>query len=389
MEPAGTTASRRGLHLLALGLGLAGAVLAYRWLDLPRRASVDGMRELLDASAPYGPLVFMAMVVAGIFTQVPFMGSLLVAIGAVLFRPWPAFAYGWMASLVGTTGTFLLARFVARDYVRRVLAERFARLQALDDRLTGRGLLTVFGLRVLGGLAPPLNWGLGLTGVSLRDYLVGTALGLVPGIGLLVVFADSIVSRSPGGGGLSTVVLLRGASLVAFGGSMVQGASRRGGAQPNAEQQGSRTPLRANLVSFALFYATLFAAPGTTEGAASLVLAIAGSALAVVGAVVVRRARDHLGAAWSFAPRADADVGVVTTGLYRRVRHPVYLGLGLLTVGEAVAFRNGAALLVVGAVVLPTLLWRAAIEERLLIRVFGERYAAYRAHTKMLIPYLL
>src|SRR5215471_12483293 len=67
------------LRLLLLGLVLAGIIWATRRFDLVRYMSVAGMRELVDAHAPYGPLLFMAIVVAGLFTRVPMMGTVLVA----------------------------------------------------------------------------------------------------------------------------------------------------------------------------------------------------------------------------------------------------------------------------------------------------------------------
>ena len=106
---------------LLVALVLAGIVWAGWHFDVPRYMSVAGMRALMDAHAPYAPLVFMAIVIAGLFTRVPMMGTVLVAVGAVLFGRLAAFTYGWLAALVGTTAIFLLVRSVARDYVQRTL----------------------------------------------------------------------------------------------------------------------------------------------------------------------------------------------------------------------------------------------------------------------------
>jgi len=199
---------QRLVRPLLFGLVIAGVVWAYWRLDLPRHMSVEGMRALVDAHAPYGPLVFMAMVVAGILTRMPMMGTLLIAMGAVLFGRLPAFAYGWVAALVGTTATFLLVRYVARDYAQRALHGFSARLRALDERLARNGFWTVFALRLVLGLAPLLNWGLGLTGVRLSHYVGGTALGVVPNIAIAVIFAEAIANRLPGSGVPSGSVML-------------------------------------------------------------------------------------------------------------------------------------------------------------------------------------
>ena len=88
-------------------------------------------------------------------------------------------------------------------------------------------------------------------------------------------------------------------------------------------------------------------------------------------------------------PIADEATGLVTTGPYRLVRHPIYLGLSMLAMGEALAFASWPAFLVVLAGIVPTFVWRASAEEKLLTATFGERYARYRKQTKMIIPRLL
>jgi protein-S-isoprenylcysteine O-methyltransferase Ste14 len=121
----------------------------------------------------------------------------------------------------------------------------------------------------------------------------------------------------------------------------------------------------------------------------ALPLALSGCFLALAGAALVLRSRAELGVAWSLVPRADQGTALVTTGPYRLVRHPIYLGLTLLALGEALAFGNWPAFFIVLFGVVPTFAWRARTEEKLLSRTFDERYAIYRQKTKMIIPYLL
>jgi protein-S-isoprenylcysteine O-methyltransferase Ste14 len=114
-----------------------------------------------------------------------------------------------------------------------------------------------------------------------------------------------------------------------------------------------------------------------------------GSILAVAGAALVLRSRAELGPAWSFVPKAHPGTGLVTTGPYRVVRQPIYLGFALLAMAEALAFGSWPALMIVLSGIVPTFAWRARAEEKLLSRTFGERYAVYRQRTKVIIPYLL
>jgi protein-S-isoprenylcysteine O-methyltransferase Ste14 len=148
-----------------------------------------------------------------------------------------------------------------------------------------------------------------------------------------------------------------------------------------------RAPVIANLAAFGVFVPSLVAFSAHDVGA--LLSAASGSLLIVAGVALVLRSRTELGQAWSLVPKAGEATGLVATGPYRLVRHPIYLGLMLLALGLALTFRSWPALLIVLCGILPTFAWRARAEEALLSRTFGERYTLYQTQTKMIIPYLL
>ena len=187
------------------------------------------------------------------------------------------------------------------------------------------------------------------------------------------------------------VIVLRVASLFAFAAPalLIVGGRGRKRSRGGDRRRGDRTPVVANFAAFGLFFAFLAAFAGNAEGLAALLLALCGCLLALAGAALVLWSRAELGAAWSLVPTAEQGTGLVTTGPYRLIRHPIYLGLSLLATGEALAFSSWPAVLVVFSAIVPTFVWRAYAEERLLADTFGERYAHYRKLTKMMIPYLL
>jgi len=76
---------------------------------------------------------------------------------------------------------------------------------------------------------------------------------------------------------------------------------------------------------------------------------------------------------------------LVTSGIYRIIRHPSYLGLLVNSLGWGLAFRSGVGVLL-AAFLIPPLVARIRAEERLLRTQFGEEYDAYRARTSRLIP---
>jgi uncharacterized membrane protein YdjX (TVP38/TMEM64 family) len=60
-------------------------------------------------------------------------------------------------------------------------------LARFDDRLRMRGVVTIGTMRLVLFMIAPLNWWMGATGIRARDYVVGTAIGIVPWlVGILI-----------------------------------------------------------------------------------------------------------------------------------------------------------------------------------------------------------
>jgi protein-S-isoprenylcysteine O-methyltransferase Ste14 len=76
---------------------------------------------------------------------------------------------------------------------------------------------------------------------------------------------------------------------------------------------------------------------------------------------------------------------LVTTGIYRVIRNPSYLGLLVNSLGWGLAFRSGVGVLLT-ALTIPPLVARMRAEEALLLSEFGDEYDAYRNRTSRLVP---
>jgi protein-S-isoprenylcysteine O-methyltransferase Ste14 len=112
-----------------------------------------------------------------------------------------------------------------------------------------------------------------------------------------------------------------------------------------------------------------------------------GLAVFLLGLALAVWARVYLGRNWGMPMSQKADPELVTTGPYRRVRHPIYSGiiLAMIGTGIAVSLYWLAAVIVIGAY----FVYSAVVEERLMGRLFPGSYPEYKRSTKMLIPFLL
>lgn len=123
-------------------------------------------------------------------------------------------------------------------------------------------------------------------------------------------------------------------------------------------------------------------------------LAVHSSVLQVIGAVLLLSglgfavwARVYLGRNWGMPMTEKAEPELVTSGPYRFVRHPIYSGLLLGLLGTTLA--TNLYWLIALVVMAIYFVYSATVEERLMTTSFPEAYPSYRAHTKMLIPFVL
>jgi protein-S-isoprenylcysteine O-methyltransferase Ste14 len=155
--------------------------------------------------------------------------------------------------------------------------------------------------------------------------------------------------------------------------------------------RGGRNRDRGSRVLIAIsFGATIGTASIATSVAPSLRIPVAAQVFGVivmwVGLATRVWAVAALGGAFRTTVEVDPDQAVVTTGPYKRIRHPSYAGLLLILAGLGFALGNWLSAAACLALPLPALAWRIHVEEAELSRVLGDDYRAYQTRTARLIP---
>ena len=138
------------------------------------------------------------------------------------------------------------------------------------------------------------------------------------------------------------------------------------------------------VVALVLLRAGVFGGHGATTS--NPVLQGIGLAVFLSGLALAIWARLYLGRNWGMPMSRKVDPELVTTGPYRRVRHPIYSGIVLAMVGTAIAVTPYwlVAVVVLGAY----FSYSAAVEERTMEATFPDTYPQYKRATKRLIPFI-
>jgi protein-S-isoprenylcysteine O-methyltransferase Ste14 len=113
---------------------------------------------------------------------------------------------------------------------------------------------------------------------------------------------------------------------------------------------------------------------------------IVGVVCLVVGLWLLYRSHADLGTNWSVTLQVREQHRLITHGIYRHARHPMYLALFVYSLGQVLVLPNwiaGPSYLIAFGILF---VFRVRKEEKMMLEEFGNEYAEYMARTKRLVP---
>ena len=149
------------------------------------------LRNALQWVDDLGAIAPIAFIIIYIIATVAFLpGSILTLGGGVLFGVFQGSIYVFLGATIGATLAFLVGRYLARGWISQKIAgnQKFSAI----DKAVGKDGLKIVLLTRLSPIFPfnLLNYGLGVTGVSLKDYVLGS-VGMIPGT-IMYVYIGSL-----------------------------------------------------------------------------------------------------------------------------------------------------------------------------------------------------
>lgn len=147
----------------------------------------DALAWIQDLGA-VGVLVFIALYILATIAFLP--GSVLTLGAGVVFGIVEGSIYVFIAATLGATAAFLIGRYLARDWVAKKIQGN-PKFAAIDKAVATEGLKIVL-LTRLSPIFPfnLLNYAFGITGVSIKDYVLGS-IGMIPGT-IMYVYIGSL-----------------------------------------------------------------------------------------------------------------------------------------------------------------------------------------------------
>lgn len=202
-------------RMIALGLfavALALLALAWRWTPLRDWVNLESMvryAEHLD-QLPFSSVAIVASyVVAGVL-MVPV--TLLIAVTGMVFGPVQGALYALAGTLASAVTTYGIGHWLGHDTVHRLLGQSVNRL---SQRIAARGIMAMTVIRVL-PVAPftVVNVIAGASHIRFRDFVIGTFLGMLPGIVMTVTFVHHLAEAVRHPNAFTVAVLAAVAALI-------------------------------------------------------------------------------------------------------------------------------------------------------------------------------
>jgi phospholipase D1/2 len=212
------TSSKNRRRRIWLGVGillfLFGAAAAWHWTPLADQIDIRKIAAWAASlrNNPARPMIILAAYLIGSLLAVPI--TALIIVTALVFGPVWGIVYSFVGCLIGAAVTYAMGYFLGRDFVRRIVGPKWKRV---EEKIAQAGIVAVATLRLL-PVAPftIVNVISGAFQVPIRDYIIGSILGLAPGIVVINLFAHQFerAIRNPGAASYILLIALIVVSLL-------------------------------------------------------------------------------------------------------------------------------------------------------------------------------
>lgn len=177
------------LKLLLMSAILLATIIYINKTGLLTEVSPEGIREFINGFGAYAPLIYIIL-----FAIVPltfFPDSVLAISSGLIFGLAKGALYTMIGAFLGGTLAFFISRTLKKDFIDVITKGKYDKFHS---KIEINGFFTVLILRLI-PLFPfdIISYGAGLSKVIYRDFIIGTLIGIIPGVLVFVNIGASSV----------------------------------------------------------------------------------------------------------------------------------------------------------------------------------------------------
>jgi uncharacterized membrane protein YdjX (TVP38/TMEM64 family) len=175
---------------IGLLIFVGAAVVLFQVTDLGRYVKPEEIRATIQSAGPVAPVIYLLIYSIAPVFFVP--GWIITVAGGLAFGALWGTILTVIGATIGATLAFFVARYLGRDFVAHLLK---GKLKTLDEQAAANGFQVIFFLRLI-PLVPfnALDYIAGLSKIGVRDYILGTFLGIIPGTFAYVYLGSSLTN---------------------------------------------------------------------------------------------------------------------------------------------------------------------------------------------------
>ena len=193
-----------GLILFAIFTMIA----VWRWTPLADYIQVETLQQniLMIKGNGFAPTIAISMIILGGLVGIPI--TLIIIAILLVFGPLLGFVYAIIGSTLSSVCAYLIGRYIGRKTLRQIAGSK---LNQISQQIAKQGVITIILVRLI-PIAPfvVVNLIAGASHIKLRDFVFGSALGLMPGTIGLALITNGVINAAdePNTFNLSIVIMM-------------------------------------------------------------------------------------------------------------------------------------------------------------------------------------
>ncbi len=160
---------------------------------LLKNINPEVIRHYIEGFGPWAIAVYVGLYTVNTMTLIPPIAFMSLSAGALFGPVWGTVALS-LGAFCGTTATFFISRHLGGGLVDKFVK---GRAEEFNKRFSENGFVVLLPIRLIG--FPPyefINYAVGLSKITYRDYIAATMLGMSPAIIIQVLLADRLANFS-------------------------------------------------------------------------------------------------------------------------------------------------------------------------------------------------